>query len=92
MDKILSLLTKENITFLIAVLGFLLSLYNFLNEILQNRMKLHITYKNHLISEHNHMGITISMSIENKVKVPPLLVMRNCFLRKPQLLFIAIKE
>lgn len=35
MDKILSLLTKENITFLIAVLGFLLSLYNFLRDILQ---------------------------------------------------------
>lgn len=70
MDKILSLLTKENITFLIAVLGFLLSLYNFLRDILQNRMKLHVTYKNHLISEHDHMGITISMSIENKVKVP----------------------
>ena len=60
MDKILSLLTKENITFLIAVLGFLLSLYNFLRDILQNRMKLHVIYKNHLISEHDHKGISIS--------------------------------
>ena len=32
MKLLLSLLTKENITFLIAVIGFLLSLYNFLEN------------------------------------------------------------
>lgn len=70
MKLLLSLLTKENITFLIAVIGFLLSLYNFFRELLHNRMLLRVVYKNHLISEHDHCGITISLSIENKTKIP----------------------
>lgn len=70
MEKFLVLLTKDNITFLIAVFGFLLSVYNFLRELLQNRMSLHVTYKNHHISSHDKMGITLSLSIENKVKIP----------------------
>lgn len=70
MDKFSSLLTKENVTFLVAVLGFMLSLYNFFSELLQNRMNLRVTYKNHHISVHDNEGITISLSIENRVKIP----------------------
>lgn len=70
MEKILVLITKENITFIIAVLGFLLSLYNLLKELLQNRMNLCVTYKNHHISSYNKRGITMSLSIENLVKNP----------------------
>lgn len=61
------LFTRSNITFAIAVFGFLLSLYNFFHEKLQNRMELNVTYKNHFISEHDNMGITMSLSFENLV-------------------------
>lgn len=70
MDKLFSFFTKENITFLIAIIGFLLSLYNFFRELLHNRMNLHIVYKNHCVSAHDHCGVTISLSIENKTKIP----------------------
>lgn len=68
--SIISLLTIDNITFIIAVIGFILSLYNFFHERLQNRMKLHLTYKSHFISEHDNSGVTISIAIENLVANP----------------------
>lgn len=59
MNTISSLFTRENINFSIAIISFILSVYNFAHEKLQNRMKLNITYKNHFIAEHDHKSITI---------------------------------
>ena len=70
MNTISSLFTRENINFSIAIISFILSVYNFAHEKLQNRMKLNITYKNHFIAEHDHKSITISLAFENLVKNP----------------------
>lgn len=70
MNTICSLLTRENISFVIAVIGCMLSVYNFVHEKLQNQMKINITYKNHFIAEHDHKSITISLAFENLVKNP----------------------
>ena len=70
MNIICSLLTRENISLVIAVIGFILSVYNFVHEKMQNRMKINITYKNHFIAEHDHKSITISLAFENLVKNP----------------------
>ena len=70
MNTICSLLTRENISLVIAVIGFILSVYNFVHEKMQNRMKINITYKNHFIAEHDHKSITISLAFENLVKNP----------------------
>lgn len=70
MNTICSLLTRENISLVIAVIGFSLSIYNFVHEKMQNRMKINITYKNHFIAEHDHKSITISLAFENLVKNP----------------------
>lgn len=64
------LLTKENITFAIAVFGFILSIYNFVHEKNQNKMKLQVIYKNHFITAHDSQGITLSLSFENLVANP----------------------
>lgn len=71
-NDFLSLFTKDNITFLIAILGFGLSIYNFLHERFQNRLKLRVTYKNHHISQvkGQENELTISLSVENLVKNP----------------------
>lgn len=69
-NVLLGYVTKENITFIIALIGFILSIYNFVHERLQNRMKLKIIYKNHGISEYDSSGITIAMAIENHVAQP----------------------
>ncbi len=68
--KILEHLTRDDITFFIAILGFILSLYNFLYEKYQNRMCLSVTYKNHHISHINNAELTLSLVIENRVKSP----------------------
>lgn len=72
MKLLIHLLTKENITFIIAILGFGLSLYNFVNERLQNRLKLFVTYKSHFISDvtGHENELTISLAVENLVKNP----------------------
>ena len=70
MNTICSLLTRENISLVIAVIGFILSVYNFVHEKMQNRMKINIPYKNHFIAEHDHKSITISLAFENLVKNP----------------------
>lgn len=70
MNTICSLFTRENISLVIAVIGFILSVYNFVHEKMQNRMKINITYKNHFIAEHDHKSITISLAFENLVKNP----------------------
>ena len=70
MNTISSLFTRENINFSIAIISFILSVYNFAHEKLQNRKKLNITYKNHFIAEHDHKSITISLAFENLVKNP----------------------
>lgn len=70
MNTICSLLTRENISLVIAVIGFILSVYNFVHEKMQNQMKINITYKNHFIAEHDHKSITISLAFENLVKNP----------------------
>ena len=70
MNTIHSLFTRGNINFVIAVIGFTLSVYNFVHERMQNRMKINITYKNHFIAEHDHKSITISLAFENLVKNP----------------------
>lgn len=64
MNTICSLLTRENISLVIAVIGFILSVYNFVHEKMQNRMKINITYKNHFIAEHDHKSITISLPLK----------------------------
>ena len=69
-NLIIKYLTKENITFFIAVAGFILSIYNFLYEKFQNRMCLSVTYKNHHISHVDAKELTLSLSIENCVKNP----------------------
>lgn len=66
------LLSPDNITFVIAILGFVLSVYNFVHERSQNRMKLHVVYKNHSISEirGRENELTISLAFENLVEKP----------------------
>lgn len=70
MKLICHVITKDNVTFMIAVLGFLLSVYNFVHDRLQSSMRLSVSYKNHHITSHDEQGINISLCIENLVKEP----------------------
>ncbi len=45
-------MTKEQITFIIAVISFMLSVYNFLYSLFINRSNLKITYKSHTFCSH----------------------------------------
>lgn len=67
---ICNIFSKENITFAIAITGFILSIYNFVHERRQNKMKLAVTYKNHHLSNSDQKGLNISLCIENLVKEP----------------------
>lgn len=61
----LDIITKENITFLMAIIGFLLSIYNFVKDLLQNRMRLKVVYKSHKVSETQSDHLNIGISIQN---------------------------
>ena len=64
-------MNKENITFLIAVIGFLLSLWNFLKELWYNRSKINIRFKNQApIISLGDKCLRIELSIENKSRIP----------------------
>ncbi len=65
-----SLLTRDNITLAIAIIGMLLSIYNFVHGCLQNRMKISVIYKNHHLTKTDCKSINISLCLENLVKEP----------------------
>ncbi len=61
---------KEMVTFVIALIGFLLSVYNFVCELKRNHMRLKITYKNHLCGNTSPGFLLIMMNIENLSRLP----------------------
>lgn len=62
---------KDSITFLIALLGFVLSMYNFIRALIQDHIHLRISYKNHLCSPTSSKGFMIlAMDIENLSRLP----------------------
>lgn len=60
--------TRENLTFVIAVAGFLLSLFNFIKDCWNSRCHLSVIYKNHTagISRRNKTSINVHLIFENK--------------------------
>ncbi|WP_417079448.1 hypothetical protein [Hominenteromicrobium sp.] len=60
--------TYSNITFAIAILGALLSVYNFTKDIVQNRFKMHIAFRSYKPCpiRFNHKSFRFLMSIENR--------------------------
>lgn len=60
--------TYSNITFAIAILGALLSVYNFTKDIVQNRFKIHIAFRSYSPCpiRFNHKSFRFFMSIENR--------------------------
>lgn len=61
---------KEQITFFIALIGFLLSLYNFIWALIHNRVKLRVAYKNHLCGNGENGFLIVMMNIENLSRLP----------------------
>lgn len=69
--QILNLFTKENITFIIAILGFGLSVYNFTKDIIQNRFKIDLKLKAYVpVEYYSETQFMFKMCIENKSKLP----------------------
>lgn len=60
--------TYSNITFAIAILGALLSVYNFTKDIVQNRFKMHIAFRLYRPCpiRFNHKSFIFLMNIENR--------------------------
>lgn len=60
--------TYSNITFAIAILGALLSVYNFTKDIVQNRFKMHIAFRSYspCPKRFDHKSFKFLMSIENR--------------------------
>lgn len=61
---------KDIITLLIALIGFSLSIYNFILSLIANHVKLQITYKNHLCGKPDLSFMIIMMHIENMSRLP----------------------
>lgn len=62
---------KDSITFLIALFGFVLSMYNFIRTLIQDHIHLRISYKNHLCIPTSSKGsMILAMDIENLSRLP----------------------
>lgn len=65
---------KESITFFIALIGFLLSLWNFFDPMVKNRCNLQVDCKDFITASHlerdEKMPIYLSLSINNKSSLP----------------------
>lgn len=65
-----NILTKENITFFIALISFLLSLFNFISILIANRKHIKLTYKiHHECPTFNEHPIFFELIIENLSKL-----------------------
>ena len=68
------MLIKENITFFIAVIGFLLSIWNFFEPKIKNRCNLQIECKDFITASHltreSKMPMYLSLTINNKSTLP----------------------
>lgn len=61
---------QSAITFVISIVGFILSLYNFGIGLIHNHIHIRITYKNHLCITGDPKALLIMMNIENLSRLP----------------------
>ena len=78
--RFLDLLTKDNITLLIAVFGFGLSLFNFFKDLWDNRSKLKMVYRSCQVPNNEVDAVRFELSFENGSRLP-IAVSRIFFVR-----------
>ena len=80
-----NLITRDNITLLIAVVGLLLSLWNFFKDLWENRSKVRLVFKSCSITKLHGFDLLFGFSFENLSRLP--IAVSRIFLKSNDELF-----